>query len=226
LPITGAFPPLRLCKKHGRKSGVSRPNPRRSPAPGIFICPHLPALSFCRPSRRGIFVCMKGLLLCFLLWVPGIVVGQLSESWKLSESSATKPGYDWRRAIAPAALLLAAGATWSTHETLMHKNALFFKAFPGASRRFWGAESWRNKYTGGDPLKGRNGKPVWFTDGKHLTASVHHTLIFAAGVTVTLGRNARLGTTSRTRAFRSGRIRWGIGSRGRWCLIGKNSLKS
>lgn len=131
---------------------------------------------------------MRGLLLCFLLWVPGaVVVGQLSESLKLSESSASKPGYKWKRAITPAALSLAAGATWGTHETLTHKNSLFFKTFPGASRRFWGADSWKNKYTGGDPTKGRNGVPVWFTDGKHLTASVHHTLIFAAGVTVTIG---------------------------------------
>ena len=116
---------------------------------------------------------MKGLLLCLCLC--------------LSAAAPAQVRYNWKRAIAPAALSLAAGATWGTHETLMHKNALFFKAFPGASRRFWGADSWRNKYTGGDPLKGRNGKPVWFSDGKHLTASVHHTLIFAAGVTVTIG---------------------------------------
>ncbi|TXH09140.1 MAG: hypothetical protein E6R03_17190 [Hyphomicrobiaceae bacterium] len=89
--------------------------------------------------------------------------------------------YELRRAIAPAALSFAAGAAWGTHETLMHHNARFFEVFPRASRRFWGPDSWQNKYE--NPWY----VPVQVSDGKHLTATMHHVALFSAGVTITLG---------------------------------------
>lgn len=117
-----------------------------------------------------------------------LLLSSLFASAQLSESSTTKaPRYNWKHALVPAGLMFAAGATWATHETVVHHNPQFFKVFPNASRRFWGPESWRNKYVDGVPEKGRNKTPVWFTDGKHLTASAHHTLLFAAGMTITLG---------------------------------------
>lgn len=89
--------------------------------------------------------------------------------------------YDMRRAIAPACLSFVAGASWGLHETVVHHNARFFEVFPNASKRYWGAESWRNKYS--DPWY----VPVQVSDGKHLTATVHHVALFSAGVTITLG---------------------------------------
>lgn len=127
---------------------------------------------------------MKWLLLALFL-LPFVAASQILESLKLPESSNSR--YNWKRAIAPASIMFAAGATWATHETVVHHNEQFFKTFPGASRRFWGADSWRNKYVNGDPEQGRNGVPIWFTDGKHLTASAHHVLVFSAGMTITIG---------------------------------------
>ncbi len=123
------------------------------------------ALSFCRLARWGIFVCMKGLLVLLFL-LPIALPAQR---------------YEWRRAIAPAALSFTAGASWGLHETLMHHNARFFEVFPKASRRYWGPSSWQNKYEDAWYV------PVQLSDGKHLAATLHHTLIFSAGVTITLG---------------------------------------
>lgn len=89
--------------------------------------------------------------------------------------------YNWKRAVAPASLSLVAGASWGLHETLQHHNSRFFRAFPGASRRYWGPESWQNKYN--DPWW----KPVQISDGLHLSATLHHVALFGAGVTITLG---------------------------------------
>lgn len=95
--------------------------------------------------------------------------------------------YDAKRAVLPATFSFFSGASWGLHETLAHKNDKFFKVFPGASQRFWGSESWRNKYKGGDPANGRNGVPIWFTDGKHLTATATQVFAFGAGFTIAIG---------------------------------------
>ena len=99
--------------------------------------------------------------------------------------------YNWKHAILPASLSFAAGAVWGTNQTLVHHNAAFFRVFPGASRKFWGADSWRNKYLGGKPEAGRNNMPIWFTDGQHLTASTTQVLLFGAGVTVAIGEKRK-----------------------------------
>lgn len=81
----------------------------------------------------------------------------------------------------PASLCFVAGAAWGLHETLMHHNGAFFERFPGASRTFWGAESWRNKYN--NPWY----VPVQISDGKHIAATLHHVALFTAGISITLG---------------------------------------
>lgn len=81
----------------------------------------------------------------------------------------------------PASLCFVAGASWGLHETLMHHNAAFFRVFPGASRRYWGPQSWQNKYEDAWYV------PVQVSDGKHLTATAHHIALFAAGVTISIG---------------------------------------
>lgn len=97
-----------------------------------------------------------------------------------------RPKYDYRRAILPASLAYASGASWGINQTLAHHNSRFFRAFPNASQRYWGPESWKNKYWQFDPEQGRNSTPIWFTDGQHLTASLNQTLLFGAGISITL----------------------------------------
>lgn len=92
-----------------------------------------------------------------------------------------------RRLILPAALAFTSGAAWGTHETLMHHNDRFFRVFPHASSRFWGPESWKNKYWGFNPENGRNRTPIYITDAKHLFASGTQVLGFSAGFTIMLG---------------------------------------
>jgi len=80
------------------------------------------------------------------------------------------------------------GASWGLNQTLNHHPDRFFRRFPGASYRFFGPESWRNKYWQFDPEQGRNNVPIWFTDAKHLTASGSHVSAYCAGLTITIGR--------------------------------------
>lgn len=100
-------------------------------------------------------------------------------------------GYNWKRAILPASLSFAAGAAWGTNQVLEHRNAAFFRVFPGASRKFWGPDSWRNKYRDFNPENGRNSTPIWITDGKHLTASANQVLVFGAGLCIGIGEKRK-----------------------------------
>ncbi len=100
--------------------------------------------------------------------------------------------YNYRRAIAPASLAFVSGASWGVNQTLAHHNDRLFRAFPKASREFWGADSWKNKYWGFQPDNGRNDTPIWFTDGRHLTASLNQTLIFGAGICIPIGKKRPL----------------------------------
>lgn len=99
--------------------------------------------------------------------------------------------YEWKRAILPASLSFVSGAAWGTNQTLEHHNERFFRVFPGASRKFWGPDSWRNKYIGFAPENGRNSTPIWFTDGKHLTATVNQVLVFGSWVTIAIGEKRK-----------------------------------
>lgn len=91
--------------------------------------------------------------------------------------------------ILPALAGFGAGAAWGTHEVLEHRNSDFIAVFPGANLRFWGPDSWRNKYWGFNPENGRNKTPIYFTDADHLLASTTQVLAFSAGATIMLGED-------------------------------------
>lgn len=105
--------------------------------------------------------------------------------------------YDWRRAVAPAALSFVSGAANGLNQTLVHHYPAFKSRFPGAKDRFWNPSlSWYNKYRDGDPAAG----PAYFgsttflvatTDAFHLTNFVHRGTLFAAGCTITLGQRRK-----------------------------------
>lgn len=79
------------------------------------------------------------------------------------------------------------GASWGMHEATMHKWPEVQKKHPGLNAQYWNpAESWRNKYIGGNPENGRRRIagvviPVHFTDAKHALASTAFVSGFAAG---------------------------------------------
>lgn len=105
--------------------------------------------------------------------------------------SQEKQKYNFKRAILPASLSFVSGAAWGLNQTLEHHNSQFFKVFPNANPKFWGADSWKNKYNNFDPEQGRNGKLVWLSDGKHLTATINQTFAFGAGLTIGLGEKRK-----------------------------------
>ncbi len=109
----------------------------------------------------------------------------------LATVGAAQEKYNWKRAIAPASLSFVSGASWGLNQVLEHRNAAFFRVFPDANVRFWGPDSWRNKYNRFNPEEGRNGTPIWLTDGKHLSATINQTTAFAAGVTIGIGRKRK-----------------------------------
>lgn len=96
---------------------------------------------------------------------------------------------NYKSIIAPTALSFVSGAAWGLHETTTHHWSKFQTRFPNASQKFWNpAISWRNKYNGGNPELGRNGKLIWTSDAKHLLASTNQVFIFGAGCTIFIGR--------------------------------------
>jgi len=80
-----------------------------------------------------------------------------------------------------ASFAFVAGASHGTAQVLQHHNSRFFGVFPNASKRFFGPESWKNKYVGFDPQNPRNRIPIWVTDGPHLFNSVTQTSCFFSG---------------------------------------------
>jgi len=97
-----------------------------------------------------------------------------------------------RRHIAPLGLAFVAGASWGLHETISHHWPAFARKHPGAKAQWWNpAESWRNKYQGGDPERGRTAVPVQFTDAKHLLVLAHNTTLFGAGVCIAIGKRRK-----------------------------------
>ena len=96
--------------------------------------------------------------------------------------------YRVRHAIVPATISTVQGLAWGLNQTLEHHNGQFFKVFPGASKKWFGPDSWKNKYWQFDPEQGRNRTPIWFTDAKHFTASVSQVAPFFTGITIVLGK--------------------------------------
>ena len=91
----------------------------------------------------------------------------------------------WKDFIVPVTTSGIAGATWGLNQVLTHHYGAFAQRHPNANEQFWNpAMSWRNKYNGGDPDLGRNGKLALFSDAYHITNSVNQTLLFVAGVSI------------------------------------------
>lgn len=95
----------------------------------------------------------------------------------VKKAEQPKEKYNYRRAIAPASLAFVSGASWGVNQTLAHHNDRIFRAFPKASREFWGADSW----------KGRG-----WNDGHSVTAATSQTLLFGAGICIPLGKKKPL----------------------------------
>ena len=126
-----------------------------------------------------------------LMLLPLQLFGQEVFNPRTLQIEQGRERYNWKRAILPASLCFVAGASWGTNQTLQHRNAEFFRVFPGANRRFWGPDSWKNKYNDFDPAQGRNKTPIWITDGKHLTASATQVLVFGAGLSIGIGEKRK-----------------------------------
>jgi len=109
--------------------------------------------------------------------------------------SAQNKKYNWKRAIAPASLSFVSGASWGLHEVTAHHWSSVQAKHPGLNARFWNpAESWKNKYIGGNPELGRTRFagvviPAHITDAKHITASIAQGGLFIAGGTITIGKH-------------------------------------
>ena len=104
--------------------------------------------------------------------------------------SAQRQKYNWKRAIAPASLSFASGASWGVHEATMHHWSSVQAKYPSLPARWWNpAASWKNKYVNGDPAQGRRKFagvfiPAHLTDSKHMLASFSFTTIMGAGVLI------------------------------------------
>lgn len=96
----------------------------------------------------------------------------------LMSCGAYRPNY------ASAGMSAISGASWGVRERLRSDNASFFRTFPNASKRFWGPDSWLNKYNGRDPDNGRNGTPIWITDGWHLMGTATQVSAFSSGALI------------------------------------------
>lgn len=108
--------------------------------------------------------------------------------------SATAQRYNWKRPQlwAGVGMGFTSGLAWGVHEKIMFHYPIFQKRFPNANPQFWNPQvSWLNKYKNNDPEQGRNGKPVVFTDAKHLLASTHQVAIFSAGIIVVIGEKRK-----------------------------------
>lgn len=101
--------------------------------------------------------------------------------------------YNWKRPIIGASIGALSGASWGLHETLVHHYNLFESKYPGANTQYWDpSESWRRKYSGGDPsagaaYPGSTTILAWTTDAKHLFGTAHRVTLFASAVVITIG---------------------------------------
>lgn len=101
---------------------------------------------------------------------------------------AQQQHYQFKKAVAPAALSFISGSAWGLHEKTMHHWPEFHRRFPRANPKFWNpSESWKNKYVNWPEDQTRRRVPVFFTDAKHLLASTTQVAAFSAGACITLG---------------------------------------
>ena len=106
----------------------------------------------------------------------------------LCSLSAQAQKYDWKRAVVPASLSFASGAAWGVNQVNAQHPEQMFTKYPNLNRKWWGPDSWKNKYRCGNPENGRNATPIWLTDAKHFTASVTQLTAFGAGVSIPISR--------------------------------------
>jgi len=94
--------------------------------------------------------------------------------------------YDWKKQIAPASLVFAAGAFDGLNQALQFRYDGFKRAFPKANDQWYDpSKSWRNKYKNGDPEQGAKffGSTsflVGATDAYHATRTVSNSFNAAA----------------------------------------------
>lgn len=100
----------------------------------------------------------------------------------LSFSQNLQPKYNWKKTIISSSLSFVSGASWGLHETLQHHNDRFFQIFPNASKKYFGKDSWKNKYHDKWFI------PTQISDGLHLSATIHHTTLFSSGIVIGLGK--------------------------------------
>jgi len=101
-----------------------------------------------------------------------------------------------------------AGASHGTAQVLQHRNSSFYRVFPNAPQRFFGPESWKNKYHNFDPSQGRNRVPIWCTDGIHGFNSLTQTSCFFSGYFV--AKKSLLGSPRRNVLCRRIAIQLGV----------------
>lgn len=129
---------------------------------------------------------MKNILLISILLLAGC-----STLKKVDTGTEFKEAYNYKKAILPASLAFASGASYGFHETSVHHPDRFPASW---NKQFWdNRESWRNKYRNGDPTCGpayfgSTTFLAWTTDSKHLFGTLHRTTMFASGVTMTIGQ--------------------------------------
>lgn len=77
------------------------------------------------------------------------------------------------------------GIFWAIHEMINHHWSTFSAKHPKLDPQFWNPSlSWKNKYKDNNPDLGRNGKLVWFSDAKHLLASLTQISLVLGGVSI------------------------------------------
>lgn len=105
-------------------------------------------------------------------------------------------GYQFkiREHIAPATCMFIAGMADGLRDAVIFHNDRVLSKL-NVSERFWGPESWRNKYKNGDPAHGRRFPGsrtwlVWTTDAPHLLKFTDN--IFTSGaIAIKLGQRKR-----------------------------------
>lgn len=103
--------------------------------------------------------------------------------------------FSQKREIIKYSLIFFGGAFDGISETQAFHNERIFKRFPNASKRFWGKNSWANKYKNGDPSQGEkfpfsSTVLVSFTDGYHLMR-FGKSASFGAALTIRLSDNKK-----------------------------------
>lgn len=147
----------------------------------ILLCLYLPVQGHCQLQAETLGGCKATLYNSETIFPAS------------AKRSETHTRYTLNRPVLWAGIgaAFASGAAWGLHEKQMHHWGEFKERFPNASPRFWGPDSWRNKYVNQDPAQGRTAwdlgpvqvtKPVFFTDAKHPLATATIGFGFSAGI--------------------------------------------